>query len=523
MVTSNDCPSTAGTPSSITKGALTFDNATDALGLVEPLTGMMGHAVAVADVNGDGRADLFVGGFADRPAETYAVRGALEPSPDRLLLGGPDGFTIAAGFEGTNGRTSSAAFADLNNDGRPDLVVVRNRNLKNVDTDRAVINSEPTKIYRNDGEGRFTDVGSAGPEQLGRAVTALDADGDGLLDLFIGQDGPKGSAALLHNDGNFRFTDVTTKSGLPTPLVAYGASAADLNGDGHLDLVLAGSNKLFAGDGKGSFRDVTPDSFAWSTHGDEDIVTGVAVGDLDGDGRADLVFGHHFSSALTGEPVPVRVFLNRGNGDGAAPAWEDVTEASGVPGFPTKAPHVEVADFDNDGLPDVLVTASAADGQFPVVLRNEGVKSGTHAPRFTAPERPGDPQYWVTGAVFDADQDGRLDIFVAEWCTQKPSLLLRNTTSAGHWLDIDLGATPLGGIGASVQIFRAGAAGQPDALLGSGWATASTGYGAGATPIVHVGLADVTKVDVVIRQADGRVTTLRDVASDQTLHPGPAG
>jgi hypothetical protein len=211
------------------------------------------------------------------------------------------------------------------------------------------------------------------------------------------------------------------------------------------------------------------------------------------------------------------VFLNRGNDDGGAPRWDDVTQSSGVPGFTTKSPHVEIADFDNDGRPDVLVTASADDGARPVVLHNDGVQSDTNAPKFTAPPGLGDPQYWVTGAVFDADRDGRLDVFVAEWCATKPSLLLRNTTTAGHWLDIDVGSLPVGGIGAFVQVFRAGAAGQAGALLGDGWVTASTGYGAGAAPIVHVGLGDATTADVVVRNADGTSVEMLGVAADRVV------
>ena len=72
-----------------------------------------------------------------------------------------------------------------------------------------------------------------------------------------------------------------------------------------------------------------------------------------------------------------------------------------------------------------------------------------------------------------------------------------------------------------MQVFRSGAAGQPGALLGDGWVTASTGYGAGAAPIVHVGLADVTTVDVVIRASDGKTTTLTAVTADQTMRPAP--
>ncbi len=90
-----------------------FADETAAAGLVDPLTGMYGHAVAGADVDGDGWTDLFVGGFADRPAEDYRERGATGPSPDRLLRGGPDGFAVDEAFPGEQARTSGATFADL--------------------------------------------------------------------------------------------------------------------------------------------------------------------------------------------------------------------------------------------------------------------------------------------------------------------------------------------------------------------------------------------------------------------------
>lgn len=503
---------------------ITFDDATEASGLVEPLTGMMGHAAAMGDVNQDGFADVFVGSFADRTSDTYEVRGASGPAPDRLLLGGPDGFRVDGDFPGTMGRSSSATFADLDNDGWLDLVVVRNRSASKQKS--AQIAAAPTTIYRNEGDGRFTDVGTVGPDESGRAVTTFDVDGDGLLDLFIGQDGRDGTVALLRNDGDFEFTDITKEAGLPAPLIAFGVTAADLNADGHTDLAVAGSNRVFLADRSQPgvrFRDATPASFSWETYGDEDIVTGIAVGDLDRDGRPDLVVGHHFGSALKGEQVPVRVFLNRGNDDNGTPRWDDVTESAGVPGFTTKSPHVEIADFDNDGRPDLVVTASAGNGSRPVVLRNTGESGPGRPPRFSAPEGLGDPQYWVTGTVADVDRDGRLDLFAVEWEATKPSLLLRGTSPVGHWVTVDLGGTELGGIGSAVEVYRAGSASDPTALLGAGWVTGSTGYGAGPLPVVHVGLAAVTEVDIVIRAADGASTTLTGVAADQLVRPGTCG
>lgn len=522
-VSAGQCWSAPPQQFSASGGPSAFEDTTDRADLTAPLLGIMGHAVAVGDVNGDGLADLFVGGFADRPASDYAVRGADGPAPDQLLLGGATGFTLDDAFPGTLGRTSSAAFVDLDNDGRPDLVVGRNNFEQRGKVTASDIQRAPTTVYRNDGDGRFTDTGAlSGAPNFARAVTAFDYDGDGSLDLLIGQDGKVGAPRLFHNDGNFTFSDITAKTGLPSQLTAYGITAADLNGDGRTDLAIAGDNKVYLGAGDGTFRDVTPPDFTWETFGNEDLVTGIAVGDLNRDGRPDLVVGHHFGSTIDkGERVPVRIFLNRGNDDSGAPKWDDVTQKAGVPGFATKSPQVEIEDFDNDGLPDVLVTASADDGHTPVILRNNGIQDDT--PTFTASDGLGNPQYWVSGGVADVDHDGRLDVFVVEFDATKPSYLFRTTGPSGHWLGVDVGGTAMGGVGSLVQVFKPGAERDPNGLLGSTWITASTGYGAGAAPIAHVGLADVTTVDVVVRTADGQTTTMEGVAADQMVRPGGCG
>ena len=184
-----------------------FADATAAAGLVDPLTGMHGHAAAAADVDGDGWTDLFVGGFADRPADEYRERGAAGPSPDRLLRGGPGGFTVDDTFPGEPARTSGAAFADLDADGDLDLVVVRNPRPD------GEIASRPTTVYRNDG-GAWTAATTLLPDTSARSVAALDVDRDGLADLAIAGDRfGEGSTRLLRNTGGLEFEDAVRRLG----------------------------------------------------------------------------------------------------------------------------------------------------------------------------------------------------------------------------------------------------------------------------------------------------------------------
>ncbi len=349
-------------------GPIRLQDVTDAWGADQPLAGMYGHAVATGDVNGDGWTDVFVGTFADRPVAEYQERGATGPAPDRLLLGGPDGFRVDGSFPEERGRTSGAAFADLDGDGDPDLVVARN--VRAVAGGRA-----PTTIYRND-RGTLTRATTIAEPAGGRSIGVLDYDGDGRLDLFIGEDRfAGGSSVLLRNTGDLRFEDATEAAGIPLAMPGMGVGTADLDADGRPDLFVGGANRLFLNQGSGRFAEVAGAVAKWPTYGTEDDPAGVAEADVNGDGRPDLVIGQHYNSTLdAGKRVPVRLYLNEADAQGGV-RLRDVTDAAGLVGLTTKSPHVEIADLDADGRPDIVTTAAGADG-LPVVFRNEGQKDG---------------------------------------------------------------------------------------------------------------------------------------------------
>lgn len=461
-------------------GALSWSNTTAEFGLVEPLRGMYGHATAIADVNDDGWTDLFVGSFADRPEDDYRERGADGPSPDRLLLGGPTGFVNDPSFVGDRARTSGATFADLDDDGDLDLVVARNPRGE------GEISARPTTIYERDGEA-WTPVATIAADVAGRSVSAVDVDQDGKLDLAIAGDrfGP-GPTRLYRNIGDLDFVDATEEWRVPADLDGLALATVDLNGDGWSDIVVSGDERVLLGGPEGFTVDLQPD-LEWTLHGDEDDPAGIAVGDLDGDDRPDLVVGHHFNSTIDdGTAVPIRIFLNR-SVDGRL-ALDDVTAEVNAPDLWTKAPHVQIADVDNDGHADIVTSAATAAGT-PFVLRN----SGGDDLRFDAIGDPGDGTYWVTGAVEDFDHDSRLDIFMVAWEPSSASPLFRGMGSVGHWIAIDLSNAP-GAADAVVTIED----GEMTSAMSTAWAHTTTGYAAGSRQAVRFGLGDTTAETVAV-------------------------
>ncbi len=489
---------------------IAFSDETETLGLVAPLTGIYGHAAVWGDLTGDGLLDLFVGTFADRDIEDYQLRGATGPAPDRLLTrdgGGP--FQILDGFEDMFTRTSGGVVVDLDNDGDLDLVLSRNW-----DDDNPA--APATQVMRNDGAS-FTAVPitTIPAEFGGRSVGVLDYNADGLMDLFITEDRWSGGrSTLLENRGDLSFEDVTAAAGIPPGVHGLGVAVADLNGDGAQDLLVTGSNRLFIATGDGSFAEADNTVFGWQIYDDEDDVAGVSVADVNRDGLLDVLIGQHFNSTVDdGRLVPVRLYLNRGTDAAGMPSFEDVTEAAGLVGLPTKAPHVEINDMDNDGWPDLVTTASAGEGTVPAIFRHNGLSGDV--PTFSVPEGLGSAQYWVAGPTADVDRDGRLDLLLVEWEPGLPSLLLRNESASGNWLQVSMDPDRSFGIGWLVEVFEAGGLDEPEALLGARGITVTQGYSSGVAPTAHFGLGEVSTVDVRLTAPGGETHEIRGLEANQ--------
>jgi enediyne biosynthesis protein E4 len=491
--------------------AITFDDMTEKAGLKEPLAGLMGHGGAWGDFDGDGKPDLFVGGFCDRPNAEY--KPATGPVASVLLRNRGDGTfeqvkdTPATMF----GRTSGAVFADLDNDGRPELYIANNAKAKGKKSEEPQAGAVTKRsVLLKNVNGKFADISKdsgACPESLltARNVMPLDYDNDGRLDLLVIEDKftAKPRTALFRNEGDLKFRDVTKVVGLPENLFGLGAAVADLNGDGRPDLFIPHSNRLFLSTKDGKFREVAElnDVFAWKPLDGEDWPCGAHFVDLNRDGRLDLVLSIHSVKARN------RVYLNDGLKDGT-PRFRDVTKEVGLGDtVPVRCPHVEVQDFDNDGWPDIYLSAALlVDGKVtPLIYRNTGVKDGL--PRF----EPSFPvknanAYYPAGPSADYDGDGRLDLFLINWFANNHSRLLRNTSPERKWLDVRVTGktTNRMGIGASVAVYAAGKLGKPEALLGFQEIAIGYGYASGQMPIAHFGLGDVGMVDVRVTLPGGK-------------------
>ena len=438
----------------------------------------------------------------DGDLDVYAVQAhplALDPEPrpeaedgrNRLyrndLVVGPDGtpglrfvdVTDRAGV-GDRGYGMGLAVADYDNDGDLDLFVT---------------NFGPNVLYRNNGDGTFTDVSAAAlPEPPDRhwstSASFVDYDRDGFVDLFVASyvnfslrenkicHSPSGRRdycgpqafdpvpdRLLRNNGDGTFSDVTTAAGIDR---AYGSGlgvvCADFNRDSWPDIYVANdgnANQLWINEGDGTFTDrALLAGAAYNADGKAEAGMGVSAADFDLDGDEDLFLSH-----LLGEHNTLFVNDGRGSFDDrtddfclAAASWR-------YTGFGT-----EWVDLTGNGYLDLFVANGAVKiveeialdphpyGNPNLLLVNRG-PPGFGYEEVSALTGPALRLVETSrGAAFgDVDNDGDIDILVSN--SNGPLRLLRNDVR-GHrsWLSLRLigAASNRSAIGAGVRLLRPG-------------------------------------------------------------------
>ena len=359
------------------------------------------------------------------------------------------------------------AVFDYNGDGRPDIFFTNGANISTLKKDSPKYRN---RLFRNDGNGIFTDVtDAAGLAGFGydMGVAVADYDNDGHPDLFVAG---LHHSTLYHNNGDGTFSDVTVKSGLEAslnrpdpeygPLWAITAVWVDVNNDGLLDLFVVNymqwsysekplcaiqgvadycspkfykgqPNQLFLNKGDGTFLNVSKE---WGIRGHVGKGMGVGMADYDLDGRQDLF--------VTNDVSYNSLFHNVGN------KFEEVAFDTGVAltedGSFISGMGLDFRDFNNDGYPDIVFVAlnnqtfplfqNTGKGDFREVTTESGMR---------------DPSRQMSGfgvALYDFDNDGWKDLFVSRGHVEslnqpgqpvdQPNTVFRNQGASGKWVPL---------------------------------------------------------------------------------------
>jgi hypothetical protein len=402
-------------------------------------TGTSSRSVATADVNGDGKPDLLV---ANRDSANVSVL-LNQTAPGA----GTPSFSAATNI-GTGGLAVSVAVADVNGDGRPDLLIANN----GPDSVAVLLNTTaPGAAVPS-----FAAATSFGAGSGPRSVAAADVNGDGRPDLLVANDGSNNVSVLLNQTApGAGAPSFAAASNFGTALGPTSVAAADVNGDGRPDLLVANFfpdtvsvllNTTAPGAGVPSFAAAT--NFGTGLN-----PASVAAADLNGDGRPDLLVADGGSGSVS-------VLLNTTAPGAGTPSFAPATGF----GAGVEPDTVAAEDVNGDGRPDLLV-ANFSSATVSVLLNTTAPGAG--GPSFAAGTNFGTGLNPASVAVADVNGDGRPDLLVANRSSNNASVLLNTTSPFGRAAITFTGPTNFG-VGTSprsVATADVNGDGKPDLLV----------------------------------------------------------
>jgi len=427
-----------------------------------------GLGVTAGDYDNDGDADLYVNNYG--PNVLYRNNGDGTFTDVTRQAGVANGSQVGAG----------ACFLDMDADGDLDLYVAnyvdftyQNHRTRTLGGFPAYVGptsyrGTPDTLYRNDGDGTFTDVsirsGVAAIKGTGMGMVCADYDGDGDTDVFVGND--VGANSIFENDGSGKFKEVGLISGL-----------------------------------------------AYNVNGTAQGTMGVECGDYDNDGRLDFHVTSYQRDMAT-------LYRNLGNG-----SFEDVTRrtAAGRGTFPHVTWGNGLVDFDNDGHRDLFIACGHLDDNVDkytdttsYFVRNLLLRNTGDGKFVNVSDQCGDGlavKLSSRGAAFDdLDGDGDVDAVILN-SRREPTILRNDSAGGNHWIQVRLkGAkTNRDGVGARVTVVAGDLTQIAEVHCGRSY---QSHYGT----TLHFGLGKQGRIDrVEVRWIGGGVDVFKDVAVDRLV------
>ena len=444
------------------------------------------QGIAVADVNADGRDDIYMSRTNSTVPDAHE---SLYIAGDLPFRDETEGYNLR-----DDGGSRGVVFVDIDSDGDLD-VFNGNSGSRN-------------RLYENLNGIEFRDItsssGLASVSRVTTGVLAVDVDNDGDMDLYAVNSREPNELYINDGSGHFSLQDRGANDANEPSIPSLSGSAADMDLDGDIDIYITkrdAPNVLFRNDGNGYFTQ------AAAAAGIDLMVhsNGAVWSDVDVDGDPDLIIA--VTRRTDGVSENIVLYENRGDG-----TFVQKTSATiHVDGYSPI-----VADFDNDGDDDLVTTF---EGDYARFYRNDGGWSFTELAETGAEIHGGD----VRGAaMIDLENDGDLDILAAR--ADMLNVVLENQLDNGNnYLKINVEG-PNGnavGYGSKIWVFEAGHLNDMRALIAYKDVVSTTGHISQNSPTQHIGLADETACDLLVEFSDGTLVAQRNVGANQTIRIAP--